>query len=189
MAETTAWGDESIRIKGFKRPIYLLGASIVHRNADRARELLVALKPRHAAKLHWRDMDHAHQWVSIHTINTFDATHTIVVGMRTSLEKVERARRECLKHMLPLLLQEQISTYCMESRGQHNDQHDLDFLNILKRSTPLSTLTLTHVRPTDEPLVWIPDQVLGAYGNALAGESDYDRFIANKVLDETFTVS
>lgn len=185
---TTAWGDESIRSKGFERPVYLLGASVVHSDVDRACELLTALKPRHANKLHWRDMDRAHQWVSIHTINALDATHTVIVGTRASPEKLERARRECLKRMLTALEVDCIDEYRMESRGPDLDQKDLNLRNYLRKSHVLSKIQLGHVKADKEPLVWIPDQVLGAYGNAMEGETEYHRFLDEKVLDEVFAL-
>jgi hypothetical protein len=35
------------------------------------------------------------------------------------------------------------------------------------------TLRVEHGDPTDDPMLWLPDQVLGATGAALAGERRY----------------
>ncbi|NMN02258.1 hypothetical protein [Bifidobacterium panos] len=39
-----------------------------------------------------------------------------------------------------------------------------------------------------DPLPWIPDQVLGAYGDMLCGEDDYRGFITANVLEDSFAV-
>ena len=184
---STAWGDESIRTKGLDQPVYLLAASRVLTGEQQARELLNALKPKHARKLHWRDMGTPHRAIAITTIGTLDATHTIIVGTRTTPAKTERARRQCLERLLPLLEQDGVTTYCMESRGRGLDRMDADLVNAM-RTTMRINLQITHVAGREEPLVWIPDQVLGAYGDMLCGEDDYRGFITANVLEDSFVI-
>ncbi len=185
---TIAWGDESIRTKGLDQPVYLLAASRVLTGEPRARELLTALKPKHARKLHWRDMDTPHRALAITAIATLDAAHTIIVGTRTTPAKTERARRQCLERLLPLLEQDGVTTYCMESRGAAKDRLDLNFRNALRKTARICNIGVTHAPASEEPLVWIPDQVLGAYGDMLCGEEDYRGFITANVLEDSFVV-
>ena len=182
-----AWGDESIRAKGLDQPVYLLAASRILTGEQHARELLDALKPKHARKLHWRDMDPPHRAIAITAINTLDATHTIIIGTHTTPAKTERARRQCLEHLLPILEQDGITTYHMESRGRILDRMDADLVNAMRAKMHLD-LQITHVVGREEPLVWLPDQVLGAYGDMLCGEGNYRDFITANVLEDSFAI-
>ncbi len=182
-----AWGDESIRAKGLDRPVYLLAASRVLTGEQRARELLDALKPRHARKLHWRDMDTSRRALAITAIGTLDAAHTVIVGTRTTPAKTERARRQCLERLLPLLEQDGVTTYCMESRGKKPDQRDISLINAMRSSGRINT-DVVHLLADSDPLLWIPDQILGAYGDMLMGAHEYDGFITANVLEDSFVV-
>ena len=76
----------------------------------------------------------------------------------------------------------------MESRGPAKDRLDLNSRNAFRRAARIRDIGITHTPGSDEPLVWIPDQVLGAYGDMLTGKHEYDDFIAHNILDDAFAV-
>ena len=132
-------------------------------------------------------MDAAHRAIAIATINTLDATHTVIVGTRTTPARIERARRQCLERLLPLLEQDGVTTYRMESRGRKPDRRDISLINAM-RSSGRTSMDVIHLLADSDPLLWIPDQVLGAYGDMLCGEDDYRGFITANVLEDSFVV-
>ena len=56
----------------------------------------------------------------------------------------------------------------LENRDTFDDNKDVGFLYHLQRSGVATRMTLGHVSSRTEPLVDVPDQILGAYGDMLA---------------------
>ena len=75
----------------------------------------------------------------------------------------------------------------MESRGRKPDQRDISLINAMRSSGRINT-DVIHLLADSDPLLWIPDQVLGAYGDMLCGEDDYRGFITANVLEDSFVI-
>lgn len=169
-----AWGDESIRSQGLDAPAYLLGASIVDTDdVEATRYALESLRPTHG-KLHWRDLDHRQRQRVSDAIGRFDALHVVVVGTPVDPRREERARARCLERLTWELARHDVTRLTLEARARALMERDLRTIRALRgRFVIPPTLRVEHGDPTDDPMLWLPDQVLGATGAALAGERRY----------------
>lgn len=168
--ELNAWGDESIRTDGLEKSSYLLGAVVTDPAACASqRERLQAL-PRRGPKLHWRDLDpRARQYV-IATVASFDAYHVIVVAAPVELKRQERARALCLERLAWQLDGHGVQLLTLEARPPQLMRRDLQTIDALRGKKALPEgLRIDHGLPSEEPMLWIADVVLGALGESMAG--------------------
>ena len=162
----TAWGDESVRVHA-NPPMYLLGATILPNDCNELLSKLHGIKPKGAAKLHWRDLGASAQKKSLDAIADAVPATTIVTASPLIGSKQERARRKCLERMLIELERKNLNKLVLETRDYVEDKRDVDFLYYLQRSKIVSHISLTHVKSIEEPRIDIPDQILGAFGDVL----------------------
>lgn len=163
-----AWGDESIRVV-CDPPVYLLAATYRIDGGEIDPSSLEALRPKSARKLHWRDMGDKARVASIEAVADINASHTIVVGCNIAVSKQERARRKCLEVMLPRLEAMGVNRYILESRESFRDRGDVGLLQSLRAKGVCGGIDLVHIQGSDDARLWIPDQVLGAYGDLRSG--------------------
>lgn len=163
-----AWGDESIRIIA-SPPVYLLAATII--SPEEPIEPLLMVKPKYAGKLHWRDMTYRLQAKSLRALSRVEHVTTIVVGAPLPKKKQERGRRKCLERLLPELESNGVSFFVLESRGNQKDKKDIELLLSMRRKGLIDEIEIAHKRAENEPKLWIPDQILGAYGDSLCETS------------------
>lgn len=161
--KTIAWGDESVLLSA-KPPSYLLAATIFVGNEQDAIQALMALKPKGARKLHWRSMTDNQKLTSMRTIAAIEHQTIVVIGAPIKGIKQERARRKCLEILLIELQKRDINELTLESRQERLDKLDRDCLMFARRANSIGNINLTHLRGEDDPHLWLPDQVLGAYG-------------------------
>lgn len=161
-----AWGDESIRIIA-NPPVYLLAATII--SPEERIEPLLMVKPKYASKLHWRDMTYHLQAKSLSALSRIEHATTIVVGAPLPKKKQERGRRKCLERLLPELESSGVKFFVLESRGNQKDRKDIELLLSMRRKGLINNIEISHERAENEPKLWIPDQILGAYGDSLCG--------------------
>lgn len=169
--EIHAWADESMRSVGVPEPAYLLGAAIAD-PADCAayRAELQSLKPS-GRKLHWRDLDRRQRQRSIDVIAQFDACHVVVIGAPLNMKKQERARALCLQRLAWKLGESGVSKLTLEARPAQLNQRDMRTIDSLRGRQALpESLRIYHGQPSSEPMLWIPDQVVGAMADSLAGD-------------------
>ena len=95
---------------------------------------------------------------------------TVVVGSPMNPHKQERARRKCLEALVPLLASDDVTSLVLESRGAKSDLRDDYIMDALRSRGLAGDMRLAHRRGTDEPRLWVPDQILGAFGDGLCGE-------------------
>ncbi|NEG89198.1 hypothetical protein [Bifidobacterium aerophilum] len=181
---STAWGDESIRNKDLDHPWYLMGASLIEGNLDSIRSELMRLKPAGAKKLHWHDMTPRFKNEVIKSLEGMESLHIIVVGERMTHMKDERARRKCLERLLPILEGYGIEQLVLEARTDVLNKADNAHRMQLERMGVVSRIRITHMRGDAEPLLWLPDQALGAYVDTRLGLQDFNLFTDTKVIDE-----
>lgn len=168
-----AWGDESIRTTGVTEPMYLLGAAIADPTACTDTRDLLRRVPRAGQKLHWRDADHRHRR-AIHQVVALLllVEHLVVIATPADPRRPERARAKCLERMLHELDQLGIQLLIMESRTASLNRRDLALIDRLRGSRRIPhTIRLDFELPSVEPMLWLPDQVLGMIGDAEAGDS------------------
>jgi len=171
-----AWGDESIRTVGVPEPIYLLGAAIAdQRCCDKVRDHLRNV-PRAGHKLHWRDADVRHRRGIHQAVSAMPVAHLVVVAAPADPRRPERARAKCLERMLHELDNLGIDRLIMEARTSSLNRRDLILIDRLRGSHRIPTrIRLMFELPSIEPMLWLPDQILGMIGDAEAGD---DRWLS-----------
>ena len=177
----TAWGDESIRKTGVPSPMYLMGACVCDDDEILTRRKLGSLKPKNARKLHWRDMRPALRSKVIDAIDAMNLDHVIVAAVPMShWNTAERARRKCLERLLPLLEAEYgVETLVLERREVSQDQNDIRFIDGLRSRGFIGTIHVRLQAGEDDARLWLPDQLLGAYGDARTCTGKYDGFLSS----------
>jgi hypothetical protein len=170
-----AWVDESMRHLELPEPMYLLGAVIADPDrCDGARDHLRGILPKGARKLHWHQMQPKDKTRATEVINTIDAAHLVVVATPLDHRKQERARAACMEQLLWQLSELSVSQVFLGQRTQSLNERDMKLVRHLrgKRSIP-SSLRVDVQQPSVEPMLWVPDQVLGAIGDAAAHEDTW----------------
>lgn len=157
-----AWGDESVRSSA-PEPTYLMAATLLPDGCNLAG--LESVKPRGASKLHWRDLADKAKLQSLSLIADLQAESVIVAAAPVSSTNPERARRKCLISLLTELERRHIETLNLESRTLKMNRKDLAILPTLRSMGIISTIKLEHLLPNGEPRLWVPDQIVGAYGD------------------------
>lgn len=169
------WGDESVRVI-CDPPVYLLAASYCPDGGELDASALEAMRPKGAHKLHWQDMGDKSKLEVMETVAGIGAQHTIVVGCRMAPNKQERARRKCPELLLPHLESLGVDRYVLESRGRAKDKDDVALLLSLRAKGMCRGIDLAHEEGYRDSRLWVPDQVLGAYGDMRSGVGVGDKF-------------
>ena len=140
---------------------------------DELRERMRELHTR-GPKLHWRDLEGAEQARVIASIAAFDAYHVVVVGAPVNPRKQERARALCIQRMLWELERQGVTRLTLESRGRSLDGADMRTVERMRGAQSLGrSLRVFHALPSGEPMLWVADQTLGAYGESIANRSQF----------------
>ncbi len=74
-----------------------------------------------------------------------------------------------LEFLFSLLDSEGVTRLVMESRFPAADARDAAHFRALRKRGYVSTLELHFADPAREHRLWVPDQILGAWGEAAAG--------------------
>ena len=171
--ELHAWVDESMRPKGTDERMYLLGAVVADPICcDPARDELRKALPKGARKLHWTDMENRENRKVTEMVTEFDMAHMVVIGTPLDHRKQEHARAKCMERLLWELGEIEVTRVFLEQRTQSLNERDMKLVRHLrgKKSIP-SFLRVDIERPSTEPMLWVPDQVLGALGDAESDET------------------
>ena len=171
MAETTenktvAYADESVLLSA-DPPLYLVGASLIKGDQESAIEALEQAKSKGAVKLHWRSMTDSQKAHSVAAISSIEHQTTIVAASPLVGVKQERARRKCLESLLVKLEGMGVDVLTLESRREPLDGRDRDCLLYARRANAVRSIDIAHVVGADDPRLWLPDQILGAYGESV----------------------
>lgn len=175
-----AFGDESGR---FKQPhgSYILAAAVLAADAMAAvRTELQALLLAGQRRIHWRDEDEARQRKIASVVAEVEALHYVVAGSPADPRKQERARRQCLEHLLWVLDHDLGASHLvLESRQPERDRKDLQALTYFrKRGVLTQRLRVDHAMPVQEPLLWLPDIGAGAVSAARDGAGECLQLLA-----------
>lgn len=77
---------------------------------------------------------------------------------------------------------EDISGITLESRTPAQNRSDIEHFNMLRERLLSPRLRIEHVRGGDEPLLWIPDAVLGAIITAARGNAEQLRKLEQLIV-------
>lgn len=169
-----AWADESMRFTHVSEPMYILGAALADReNAERAREAMHAIH-KAGRKLHWRDLDPTAKHQSIATVASLGLSHLVVVAAPMDPKRQERARAKCLERLCWEVQRLGGRQVILEARTPSLNQRDRTLIPKLRRRNALpADLRLDWQLGSEDPMLWIADQVLGAFGDAETGHGQY----------------
>ena len=146
--------------------MYLLGATLFT-NDDQSLDDLVRLKAKGAAKLHWRELGRKTQVDVMKILSDIPALTTVVVGAPMNPRKQERARRKCLETMIDILIEEGVGELVLEARDSKLDLRDVQLVDAIKSKQKGLAFSIRHKRGFEDAKLWVPDQILGAYGDQL----------------------
>ncbi|SDI87048.1 hypothetical protein SAMN04488693_1292 [Arthrobacter subterraneus] len=169
-----AWGDESMRVTNVSEPMYLLGVALADEpTAERAREAMHSIH-KAGPKLHWRDLEPKAKARSVETVGSLGLDHLVVVAAPLDPRRQERARAKCLERLCWEVQDLGGSRVVLESRTESLNQRDRNLIPKLRGQNALPMgLRVDWQLGSEEPMLWIADQVLGAYGDAQTGETQY----------------
>ncbi|WP_146070938.1 hypothetical protein [Arthrobacter sp. B1805] len=156
--------------------MYLLAAVVADPSCcEPARDELRAVLPKGARKLHWTDMEDREKKQVTGLVTDFDMAHMVVVGTPLDSRKQEHARAKCMERLLWELGQLEVTRVFLEQRTHSLNKRDMALVEYLRGSKAIpKSLRVDIELPSIEPMLWIPDQVLGAMGDA---EADNDTWL------------
>ncbi|MEV6411109.1 hypothetical protein [Kribbella sp. NPDC051718] len=168
----TAWIDESIIVRKDHPGAYALASVITDASAvDDLRDILRALREKKVVRLHWVAESKKRRDLIAHTIAELDLVSVVALGKPVHRQKQERARRCCLECVLYELDGLGVTRAWLESRVPVQDRRDLRLVDSAREKGLISRdLLVNFARPTQEPMLWLPDAVAGAVTAAELGE-------------------
>ena len=187
----TAYGDESIRRRDVTDPVYLLGAYIEPVEGGEA--LVGALGAlRYRGKLHWRDSLPRDKKRVCRLIGEHAGQHLVVaVAPLADGRREERARQQALMTLSVVLAADyRVDRLVLEARQRNQDAKDEATVAVGVRSGILPDgFTVRHRPGQAEARLWIPDQVVGAYGDAETGDHGPWDLLRSRVRVERIRLS
>lgn len=174
----TAFVDESFRRGRDGHGYFFMGVVVVpdSQAADLSRRLREHLPPG-LRRWHWRDERPASRRRFLSLVTDFRevGVTAFTCGQVTrNRRKSEQARVRCVWDLTGQLQVGGIGTLVMESRQEHNDRKDRrEILSAQQAGVAPKGLVYRHGRPREEPLLWLPDALVGAMGLAALGEHEY----------------
>lgn len=187
--ELVAYVDESVCFQA-SGGIYIVAAAVI---ADaRLREVRETLRlllrppfaPASATKLHYRDLTAASRRKAAGVVRDAHIDHLVAVGAPLNPRKQERARRHCLERLLMELDAWGAHRVYLESRLKTQNRLDARLIAAAHAKGYISRqLWMDHQLPSTEPLLWIPDIVAGAVGDAHLGSPDTFAILEEHVIE------
>ncbi|KAB7786981.1 hypothetical protein [Bifidobacterium cebidarum] len=170
----TAYGDESVHHRHVIMPMYLIGVCITSLAESEIRRILEPLKHSGDSKLHWSTLRTADKIQVMDILSSLFSNQRITPiiiqasPLPTSGKQEEHARRKCLEQLIPGLEgQHDIHNLLLESRSKAQDEREVQFVKQLrcKHWIP-NDFRISHQPGHSNAGLWLPDQILGAYGDA-----------------------
>ena len=179
-----AYADESI-LSFSSYQDYLMCATILdHSDLEALRNELRPLLLPGQIKLHWTDEGDKRRRQVVQLISRLESFQLIIVNRSEISPKTERYRRKCLETLYSELADMKIMDLILESRQESQNRKDIEHIVALQASGRFRGIKVSHSRGGDDPLLWIPDVVLGAFNARHRGEYEYWEALQDKVLVE-----
>ena len=165
-----AWVDESALQSRVDVPMYLLGASLTSTEHEISISSDLRCRVPRGKKLHWRELGDRGKTEARSLLSTLPIEHVIVIaGPLRDGVKQERARGQCIERLLWELSERMVDTVTFESRSPAQDRADRRRVDGLRGRQYISTSMHVQWTPgATEPLLWLPDLIVGAVGDARA---------------------
>lgn len=189
MTQYVAYIDESSIAFPPGSRVYRVCAAIVDTDdADDILGRLTSLWSPGSKKLHWRDESDKRRRQMVAMVAGIGSSHVIISyrSEQSSGTKQERARRKCLEQIYYELAERGILAAVLESRDAVQDSRDIQHIAALQGAGQATGLRIWHRPGRDEPLLWIPDIVLGAFNAAAAGDGSFWEPVRDQMLLHRF---
>ncbi|NKV32811.1 hypothetical protein GS921_24205 [Rhodococcus hoagii] len=183
-----AFVDESNCIRTETTQEYLIGAAIVSsEDCEAAREALRPLRLPGQIKPHWTDENPRRKRLITDAIAELGSMHVVVAHLSGRNRKTERYRRKCLETLYYELEEAAVLDVTLERRSDAQDKKDRAHIVSLQSKGWHPGMRISHCRGGDDPLLWVPDAVLGAVNASLSGDTGYLEALRDSILIETRT--
>lgn len=182
-SQLVAYIDESSAYRPPNRQEYMICAAIIDsQDLEQVREELRPLLLPGQIKLHWTDERNSRRRKIVETLSGIDSMQVIITHQSEISKRTERHRRKCLEQMYFELSEMHVHNVTLESRQEAQNKRDLAHIVALQGQGQSVNIRLQHVRGGDDPILWIPDAVLGALNSVHLGEEQYWEKLYGKVL-------
>lgn len=178
-----AWVDESSANRGETTQEYLVGAAIVDtEDQDAIRDELRPLLLPGQIKLHWTDESERRRRRIVEAIVAAGPMIVVVTHLSERQRKTERFRHKCLEALYYELAADKVLDVTLESRSAAQDSKDLAHTVALQNQGLDRGVRICHRQGGDDPLLWIPDAVLGSINAAHQGNSSHLEALQSTIL-------
>lgn len=169
-----AFVDESFRGDGQGAGVYLVAAVTVRADAEEdLREHLRRAVPGRVRRLHWRDDRPAVRRRGLAVMRGGELAGLTLYRMDVPRGRQERARQHALWNLVAHLRARDVDDVILEARERGQNRKDERTLkSISQASVSAADFRYAFSRPLDEPLLWLPDYLAGAYGEAVRAGGD-----------------
>lgn len=180
-----AWVDESITTSPTGVvPFYLLAAALGDPGeCDDTRAQLRGLVPRGRERLHWRDESEPLRRKISATVSGCDVATVVVIGMGLDRTKQERARRLCMERLFYELEAVAVEHAWLENRTPSLNRADMRMVDALRGKRVIQRLRVDIAKPSEEPMLWVPDAVAGAVTAARKGAPQHRDVLGDLVRE------
>lgn len=164
------WADESMRF-GLTGGLYLLAAvQVPDADVDEVRRALRTMTMRGQKKIRWNGESSRRRARLSSFLAALDIQAVVVAGAPADPKRQERARAQCLEHLVLHLSTGSSRHIVMERRQARLDARDLRLVERLRGGQQIRPdLRVEVADPREEPMLWIADFVAGIAGDALTG--------------------
>ncbi len=165
-----AYIDESYRGMGDGHGVYLFAATLLWSDAEEdVRETLRRALPGRMHRFHWRNDRRTVRQQAVTTVLGLGVPHIVVFQVEIDRRRQERARQHAQWQLTIDLVSRGVSELVYEARERKQDEKDQRTIMAIRKAEVVPPTTgFRFARPLDEPLLWIPDIVLGMVGSAKA---------------------
>jgi hypothetical protein len=171
-----AFVDESMRLTAGDDGTYLLVAAVAEvGRCEELRQTVRSLLYKKQKRLHWRDEEGPRRTKIAETVGGLPMVATVVIGTPLARSKQERARRKCAEALLPHLEVMGVTRVVMEARTPSLVEVDRRMVAAIRGKRLITPeLRVDTAKAQEEPLLWVPDAIAGAYGAARTlGRTDW----------------
>lgn len=184
-----AFVDESICLRPASgTQEYLICAVLIDiDHIEEVREKLLPLRRPGQIKIHWTAESDSSRRKLTDALAEIEHMSVLITHTSDPERKTERFRRKCLELLYYEMTTCGVSELILESRMDAQNKKDCAHIAELKKSGLSASIRIEHARGGDEPLLWIPDIILGAVNAAQLGKSDYLSRLEDNIIMNTKT--
>lgn len=182
-SQLVAYIDESSAHRPPAQQEYMVCAAIIdEHDLEKVCRQLLPLRLPGQIKLHWTDERSSRRRKIVETLSGIDSVQVIITHRSEASRKTERYRRKCLEQLYFELSEMQVHQVTLESRQEAQNRKDIEHIVALQAQGQSPGIRLRHARGGDDPLLWIPDIVLGALNSLHLGDDQYWEQLHDKVI-------